>query len=105
MDTPWGKGSQSKWSLWNVSERFVTRTIYLALTTFVAALLPFFGDFIALTGSLSVLPLDFVLVLAMTMKARSTAFNQSVNHIHSPWGQQGANRLSNLNRVVSKQTS
>ena len=70
MDTPWGRSTEGTWSIWNVSQRFVTRTIYIALTTFVAALLPFFGDFIALTGSLSVLPLDFVLVLAMTMKVR-----------------------------------
>ena len=68
MDTPLGKSSQGTWSLWNTAERFVTRTLYMVLTTFVAALLPFFGDFIALTGSLSVLPLDFCLVLAMTLK-------------------------------------
>lgn len=68
MDTAWGHKSQGTWSLWNIAERFVTRSAYMVLTTFVAALLPFFGDFIALTGSLSALPLDFVLVLAMTLK-------------------------------------
>ena len=68
MDTAWGWANQSTWSVWNIAERFVSRVIYMALTTFVAALLPFFGDFIALTGSLSALPLDFVLVLAMTLK-------------------------------------
>jgi len=31
------------------------------------------GDFIALTGSLSALPLDFVLVLAMTLKVTPSA--------------------------------
>ena len=68
MDTAWGRKNERTWSLFNTAERFITRVIYLALTTFVAALLPFFGDFIALTGSLSALPLDFVLVLAMTLK-------------------------------------
>ena len=79
MDTPWGRSNEGTWSMWNVSQRFVTRTFYMVLTTFVAALLPFFGDFIALTGSLSVLPLDFVLVLAMTMKV----IGFSVQHCHS----------------------
>ncbi|DBA99266.1 TPA: Proline transporter [Trebouxia sp. C0006] len=68
MDTAWGRKQEGTWSIFNISERFITRVMYLALTTFVAALLPFFGDFIALTGSLSALPLDFVLVLAMTLK-------------------------------------
>ena len=68
IDTAWGRRNEGTWSFFNIAERFVTRSIYIALTTFVAALLPFFGDFIALTGSLSALPLDFVLVLAMTLK-------------------------------------
>ena len=55
----------------------------MVLTTFVAALLPFFGDFIALTGSLSVLPLDFVLVLAMTLKVGSCLFSTSYDIIAS----------------------
>lgn len=81
MDTAWGRVNHSTWSVWNITERFVSRVIYMALTTFVAALLPFFGDFIALTGSLSALPLDFVLVLAMTLKVRLP--NQS--GISDPW--------------------
>lgn len=68
MDTAWGRKHEGTWSFFNITERFVTRVLYMVLTTFVAALLPFFGDFIALTGSLSALPLDFVLVLAMTLK-------------------------------------
>lgn len=68
IDTAWGRRNEGTWSFFNIAERFITRSIYIALTTFVAALLPFFGDFIALTGSLSALPLDFVLVLAMTLK-------------------------------------
>ena len=70
MDTAWGRKHEGTWSFFNITERFVTRVLYMVLTTFVAALLPFFGDFIALTGSLSALPLDFVLVLAMTLKVR-----------------------------------
>lgn len=66
MDTAWGRKNEGTWSFFNITERFITRVLYMVLTTFVAALLPFFGDFIALTGSLSALPLDFVLVLAMT---------------------------------------
>ena len=68
IDTAWGRRNEGTWAPFNIAERFVTRSIYIALPPFVAALLPFFGDFIALTGSLSALPLDFVLVLAMTLK-------------------------------------
>lgn len=42
MDTAWGRKQEGTWSIFNFSERFVTRVIYMALTTFVAALLPFF---------------------------------------------------------------
>jgi len=42
MDTAWGRKQEGTWSIFNISERFITRVIYLALTTFVAALLPFF---------------------------------------------------------------
>jgi len=42
MDTAWGRKQEGTWSIFNISERFITRVMYLALTTFVAALLPFF---------------------------------------------------------------
>ena len=42
MDTAWGRKQEGTWSIFNFLERFVTRVCYLALTTFVAALLPFF---------------------------------------------------------------
>ncbi len=42
MDTAWGRKQEGTWSIFNFLEHFVTRVIYLALTTFVAALLPFF---------------------------------------------------------------
>ncbi len=42
MDTAWGRKQEGTWSIFNFSERFITRVIYLVLTTFVAALLPFF---------------------------------------------------------------
>ena len=48
--------------------RFLVRGSYVVLSTFVACLLPFFGDFISLTGSLCMMPLDLVLVLALFVK-------------------------------------
>ena len=48
--------------------RFLVRGSYVVLSTFVACLLPFFGDFISLTGSLCMMPLDLVLVLALFIK-------------------------------------
>lgn len=40
------------------------------INTFVAALLPFLGDFMSLTGALSTFPLTFVLANHMYLKAK-----------------------------------
>lgn len=61
-------GDERVWSIKNILFRFVYRTIFVAVLAFVAALLPFFGDFVALIGSLSVLPLAFCLTLLMYVK-------------------------------------
>lgn len=65
FETRFARLDESCWSPFNMVQRLITRGTYIALTTFVAMLLPFFGDFVALTGSISALPLDFVLVLCM----------------------------------------
>ena len=57
MDTAWGRKQEGTWSIFNFLERFVTRVCYLALTTFVAALLPFFvSATVCITYSVSSLP-------------------------------------------------
>ena len=44
--------------------------LYWALTTFLAMLLPYFGDFVPLAGSLSVFPIIFSATLVMTAMVR-----------------------------------
>lgn len=54
--------------MYNFMIRVIVRGGYTIISTFVACLLPFFGDFISLTGSLCMMPLDLVLVLALFVK-------------------------------------
>jgi len=52
--------------------RFLTRIMYIAITTLLGAMLPFFGDFPELGGALIIFPLNFDLVHHMYMKVRCT---------------------------------
>lgn len=45
---------------------------YLTVNTLVAALLPFLGDFMSLTGALSTFPLTFVLANHMYLKVKKS---------------------------------
>lgn len=54
----------------NFGFRVMVRGGYLALNTFVAALLPFLGDFMSLTGAISTFPLTFILANHMYLKAK-----------------------------------
>ena len=47
-----------------------TGRLYWAFTTFLAILLPYFGDFVPLAGSLSVFPIIFSATLIMTAMVR-----------------------------------
>ncbi|KAJ8764039.1 hypothetical protein K2173_004929 [Erythroxylum novogranatense] len=55
----------------NLSFRIGLRGSYLTVSSIVAALLPFVGDFIGLIGSVCLIPLTFVIPHHMYMKARS----------------------------------
>ncbi|ONK76854.1 uncharacterized protein A4U43_C02F510 [Asparagus officinalis] len=70
LDTEYGRGKGSAFSLQNILFRVVVRGGYLTVNTFVAALLPFLGDFMSLTGALSTFPLTFVLANHMYLKAK-----------------------------------
>ncbi|KAL0402860.1 UNVERIFIED_CONTAM: Proline transporter 1 [Sesamum radiatum] len=54
----------------NLSFRILVRGGYLAITTFVSALLPFLGDFMSLTGAVSTFPLTFILANHMYLVAK-----------------------------------
>lgn len=69
LDTRYGiKGSPLAFQ--NLSFRIMVRGGYLAINTFVAALLPFLGDFMSLTGAVSTFPLTFVLANHMYLEAK-----------------------------------
>ncbi|XP_059458542.1 proline transporter 1-like [Corylus avellana] len=69
LDTKYGiKGSAL--SFRNLSFRIAVRGGYLAITTLVAALLPFLGDFMSLTGAISTFPLTFILANHMYLVAK-----------------------------------
>ena len=69
LDTRYGiKGSAL--AVRNLSFRVVVRGGYLAINTFVAALLPFLGDFMSLTGAVSTFPLTFILANHMYLVAK-----------------------------------
>lgn len=54
----------------NLGFRVIIRGGYLALNTFVSALLPFLGDFMSLTGAISTFPLTFILANHMYFRAK-----------------------------------
>uniref|UniRef100_A0A2N9IT78 Amino acid transporter transmembrane domain-containing protein n=1 Tax=Fagus sylvatica TaxID=28930 RepID=A0A2N9IT78_FAGSY len=69
LDTKFGiKGSAL--SPRNLSFRITVRGGYLAINTLVAALLPFLGDFMSLTGAISTFPLTFILANHMYLVAK-----------------------------------
>lgn len=69
VDTKFGiKGSALAFK--NLSFRITVRGGYLAVNTLVAALLPFLGDFMSLTGAISTFPLTFILANHMYLVAK-----------------------------------
>lgn len=74
------KGSAMKMS--NLSFRVAVRGGYLAVNTLVAALLPFLGDFMSLTGAISTFPLTFILANHMYMVAKKTKLSTAQKAWH-----------------------
>ncbi|KAK6929431.1 Amino acid transporter, transmembrane domain [Dillenia turbinata] len=72
LDTKYGRVQGSALEFRNLSFRIMVRGGYLAINTFVAALLPFLGDFMSLTGAISTFPLTFILANHMYLVAKRT---------------------------------
>ncbi|KAI7726672.1 hypothetical protein M8C21_020696 [Ambrosia artemisiifolia] len=69
LDTKYGiKGSAL--AVKNLAFRVVVRGGYIAVTTLLAAALPFIGDFMSLTGAISTFPLTFILANHMYLVAK-----------------------------------
>lgn len=76
LDTKYGiKGSAL--NIKNLSFRVLVRGGYLTFNTFVAALLPFLGDFMSLTGAISTFPLTFILANHMYLVAKKNKLTSS----------------------------
>lgn len=76
VDTKFGiKGSALAFN--NLSFRILVRGGYLTVNTLVAALLPFLGDFMSLTGAISTFPLTFILANHMYLVAKKNKLNSS----------------------------
>lgn len=69
-------------SLRNLSFRVLVRGGYLAMTTLVAALLPFLGDFMSLTGAVSTFPLTFILANHMYLVAKKNKLTSLQKNWH-----------------------
>jgi amino acid permease len=67
IDTAFGRPG-GPFTVYNILIRIVFRVPYIVFSCFFAALLPFFGDFIALIGALTVLPLNFVVTFLLTVE-------------------------------------
>ncbi|TVU40107.1 hypothetical protein EJB05_13556 [Eragrostis curvula] len=70
MDTRFGSGRGGPFAFQNVMFRVMVRGGYLTVNTLVAAILPFLGDFMSLTGALSTFPLTFVLANHMYLMVK-----------------------------------
>lgn len=76
MDTYFAKKGSHKWSTYSVLVRIITRTAYVALSTFLGALLPSFGDFVVVTGAVAAFPLEGALVHHMYLKVKGENFGK-----------------------------
>jgi len=61
---------RSRFSKRNLFARFCITLVYNVIITFLAALIPFFGDFVALVGAIGFIPMDFLLPIIMWLRVR-----------------------------------
>ncbi|KAE9598760.1 hypothetical protein Lal_00022555 [Lupinus albus] len=81
LDTKFGiKGSSL--IIKNLIFRIGVRGGYLTFNTFIAALLPFLGDFMSLTGAISTFPLTFILANHMYLMAKGDKLASTQKLLH-----------------------
>lgn len=81
LDTKFGRMNESIYSARNWTVRLVARGTYLIVTTLVAAMFPFLGDFVTLTSAVSIIPLTFVLPNHMYIQVKG----KDLNGLHKSW--------------------
>ncbi|KAH6784117.1 Transmembrane amino acid transporter family protein [Perilla frutescens var. hirtella] len=65
IDRRFADPKKSEFSMRNMVPRLVFRSLSVVFATAVAAMLPFFGDMMALAGALGIIPLDFILPMVL----------------------------------------
>ncbi|XP_078169016.1 putative GABA transporter 2 [Carex rostrata] len=97
--------TQGVFSKRNLIPRIILRTLYMIYCGFMAAMLPFFGDILAVVGAIGFIPLDFILpVLLYNMALRPSKtkpiywFNISIMVIFTGVGLIGA--FSSIRKLV-----
>jgi hypothetical protein len=75
MDTHFARKDQGDWSAHSMLVRLITRGTYITISTFLGALLPFFGDFITLTGAMAAFPLESGIIHHMYLKVKGKGFS------------------------------
>lgn len=81
LDTRFGSKVGGPFAMHNVIFRVGVRGGYLAVNTLMAAMLPFLGDFMSLTGALSTFPLTFVLANHMYLVSN----RQRLSSLQKSW--------------------
>ncbi|KAH9541725.1 hypothetical protein CY35_14G080600 [Sphagnum magellanicum] len=77
MDTYFARTmDESDWSVHRMLVRFITRGTYITISTFLGALLPFFGDFITFTGAMACFPLESGIIHHMYLKVKGKGFSK-----------------------------
>ncbi|KAG6436121.1 hypothetical protein SASPL_101005 [Salvia splendens] len=61
LERTFADAKKGEFSASNMVPRLISRSLYVAVATTIAAMLPFFGDINALIGAFGFMPLDFVL--------------------------------------------
>ncbi|XP_043702222.1 probable proline transporter 2 isoform X1 [Telopea speciosissima] len=82
LDTKYGRSQGSAFSIQNLSFRILVRGGYLAITSLLAALMPFLGDFMSLTGAFSTFPLTFILANHMYLMVKKNKLTTSQKSWH-----------------------
>ncbi|KAF3436779.1 hypothetical protein FNV43_RR19532 [Rhamnella rubrinervis] len=82
LDTRFLKLDESMYSKENFKHRFILRVLFFTGNTFVAAALPFMGDFVNLFGSFTLIPLTFVFPSMIFIKVKGKTARTHKNLWH-----------------------
>jgi hypothetical protein len=82
LDTRFSRLDEKIFSPHNVFIRFILRSSFFTTSTFIAAMMPFLGDFVNLSGSLCVTPLTFIFpsLIYLKVKGQNISLAEKIWH-------------------------